>query len=41
MFDMHLIGDEICQCANRVIIGVFDVGEVCISVYLVFVADYG
>ena len=38
---MHFIGSEACRRANGVIIGVFDVGKVCIPVILVFVADHG
>ena len=41
MFDIHFIGTETCQCANRVIIGVLDVGKVCIKVILVLVPDHG
>ena len=37
--DIHFVGIEACRGANRVIVGVFDVGEVCIPVILVFVAD--
>ena len=38
---MYFVGNETCRGADRVIIGVFDVREVCIPVILVFVADHG
>ena len=38
---MYFIGSEACRGANRFIVGVFDVREVCIPVILVFVADHG
>ena len=37
--DIHFVGSEACRGANRVIVDVFDVREVCIPVILVFVAD--
>ena len=37
---MYLVGSEACRGANRVIVDVFDVREVCIPVILVFVADH-
>ena len=38
---MYFIGSEACRGANRFVVGVFDVTEVCIPVILVFVADHG
>ena len=38
---MYFIRSEGCRHANGVVIGVFDVGKVCIPVILVFVADHG
>ena len=38
---MYFIGSEACCCANGVIIGIFDVGKMCVPVVLVFVADHG
>ena len=38
---MHFIGSEACRRANGVILGVFDVGKVCIPIILVFVTDHG
>ena len=38
---MYFIRSEVCRRANGVVIGVFDVGKVCIPVSLVFVADHG
>ena len=37
---MYFIGSEACRGANRVIVGIFDVMEVCIPVILVSVADH-
>ena len=38
---MYFIGSESCCRANEVIVGIFDVGKVCVPVVLVFVADHG
>ena len=38
---MYFIGSEICRRASVVIVGVFDMGKVCTSVILVFVANHG
>ena len=38
---MYFIGSEACRHANGVIIGMFDVGKVCVPVVLVFVAHHG
>ena len=38
---MHFFESEACRGANIVIVGVFDVREVCIPVILVFVAGHG
>ena len=38
---MYFIGGEVCRHASRVILGVFDVGEVYIPVILVFVTNHG
>ena len=38
---MYFIGSEACRRASGVVVGVFDVGKVCIPVILVFVASHG
>ena len=38
---MFFIGSEVCRCASGDIVGVFDVGKVCIPVILMFVANHG
>ena len=38
---MYFIGSEACCRANGLIIGILDVGKVCVPVVLVFVADHG
>ena len=38
---MDSIWSEAYRLANRVFLGVFDVGKVCIPVVLLFIADHG
>ena len=38
---MYFIGSEACRHASGVIVGVFDVENMCIPVMLVFVANHG
>ena len=38
---MDFIGGEVRGCANRVVIGVFDMGEMDVPVVLVFITDHG
>ena len=39
--DVDLIGGKACDGANRVVIGVLDVGKMDVPVVLVFVTDHG
>ena len=41
MSDKYFIESEACRRASGVIVGIFDVGKVCIQVILVLVANHG